>query len=321
VGLKSEELRRRAEALLAVAPSADRRKVLAAYQPVVHMRGDASRGKEAFTKRCAQCHFFEGTGRRVGPELASVKDRSPAALLIAILDPNQAVESRYVEYAAELTDGRVFSGIVADETSTSLTLIGPEEKRQSILRSDLESLRSTGRSLMPEGLEKDLTQQDLADIIAFVGKSQPPRQFPGNAPAIVHAAADGTIALSATQARIYGPRLIFELKHQNLGWWATPNDRGEWTFESPAAGKYRIRLDYACTDSAAGNVFLLKIAGQEVHGKIASTGTWDDYQQVEIGELELPGGSCEAVMQSADHIHEALFDLRTIMLVPVKPSR
>jgi hypothetical protein len=240
--------------------------------------------------------------------------------MVAILDPNQAVESRYVEYAVEFTDGRVFSGIVADETSTSLTLIGPEEKRQSILRSDIESLRSTGRSLMPEGLEKDLSQQDLADIIAFVGKSEPPHQFPCNSPSIVRAAPDGTFTLAAAHARIYGPRLLFEIKHQNLGWWLTPNDRGEWTLESPAAGKYHVRLDYACADSDAGNVFLLRIAGQELRGKVAGTGTWDDYQQIDIGEIDLPAGSCEARMEVATHTYGALFDLRTIVLVPAKPS-
>jgi hypothetical protein len=170
-------------------------------------------------------------------------------------------------------------------------------------------------------LEKDLTQQDLADIIAYVGKSEPPRQFPGNAPAVVRAAPDGTIALSAAQARIYGPRLLFEIKHQNLGWWITPNDRGEWTFESSAAGKYRLRLDYACADNSAGNVFLLRIAGQELRGKVAGTGTWDDYQQIDIGEVDLPAGSCEGVAQAAGPTHEALFDLRTIVLVPADKPR
>ena len=315
--LKNDRLRRRAEALLSVAPNADRRKVLDAYQPVLHMPGDGSRGKELFVKRCAQCHFFEGIGHRVGPEIASIKDRSPAALLVAILDPNRAVESRYLEYAAELTDGRVFSGIVAEETSTSLTLFGPEEKRQSILRSDLESLRSTGRSLMPEGLERDFKPQDLADIIAFVGKAEPPRQFAGNTPAVVRAGADGAITLTAAQARIFGPRLIFEIEHQNLGWWKQPGDRAEWTCETPAAGKYRVRLDYACANDAAGNEFVFKVAGQELRGKVAGTGTWDDYQQLDIGEIELPAGSCEVAMQSAGRIHEALLDLRAVVLAPI----
>ena len=313
--LKNDGLRRRAEKLLAVAPTANRRQVLDAFQPVLHMRGDAAHGKELFAKRCAQCHRYNDVGNLVGPEIASVKDRSPASLLVAILDPNQAVENRYMEYAVTLADGRVFSGIVAEESSNALTLVGPEAKRQSILRGDIESLQNTRRSLMPEGLEKDLKQQDLADIIAYLGKSEPPRQFTGNSPAVVKAGSDGTLKLSAAEARIYGPRLIFEIKHQNLGWWIRPEDRAEWTCET-AAGKYHVRLDYACTNSAAGNEFVLKIAGHELRGKVAATGTWDDFQQIEIGEVELPAGSCEVSMQSAGPIREALFDLRTIVLTP-----
>jgi putative membrane-bound dehydrogenase-like protein len=317
--LKNRELRSRAEKLLAVVPAADRKRVIEAYQDVLHMTGDADRGKQLFTQRCSQCHFYEGIGHRVGPELASVKDRSPASLLVRILDPNAAVESRYLEYRVELLDGRVFSGIIAEESTTSLTLIGPEEKRQAILRSDIESITSTRRTLMPEGFEKDLKPQDVADIIAFVGKSEPPRQFAGNAPAIVRAEAGGTLNLAAAQARIFGPRLIFETKHQNLGWWMRPADRAEWTCEVPAAGTYRVLLDYACAPSAAGNEFVLKAAGHQLRGTATSTGTWDDYRQVDIGQLDLPAGQCELSMQSAGPIHAALFDLRTIVLTPIMP--
>ncbi|HKD35492.1 MAG TPA: hypothetical protein VKB78_01790, partial [Pirellulales bacterium] len=315
--LKNESLRRRADRLLTVTPNADRRRVVESYQPIIHMHGDSARGKEVFTKRCSQCHFYEGIGHRVGPEITSIKDRSPAALVIAILDPNRSVESRYVEYVAELSDGRTFSGIVAEETTNSITLVGPEEKRQTILRTDIESLRSAGRSLMPEGLEKDLQPLDLADIIAFVGKSEPPHEFPGNSPGVVKADSSGTIVLAATRSRIYGPRMIFEVKHQNLGWWARPEDHAEWTCETHAAGKYRVSLDYACASEAAGNEFALKIAEQEFRGKIAGTGTWDDYRQIDVGEVQLPAGQTDVVIQSAGPIRSALMDLRTIVLTPI----
>ncbi len=315
-GVKNKQLRERAEKLLAIQPSGDRGKVVDAHQPVAHMAGVATHGKELFAKRCAQCHRYEEVGNLVGPEIASIKDRSPAALIVAILDPNRAVEDRYYEYRLELTDGRVFTGIIAEETATSLTLIGPEAKRQSVLRSDIQSLQNTRRSLMPEGLEKDLGPQDLADIIAYLGKTEPPHQFPGNSPAVVRAGQNGSLELTAAKARIFGSRLIFEVKYQNLGWWMRPDDRAEWTCEVPATGKYRVKLDYACVDSAAGNEFVLKVAGHELRGKVAGTGTWDDYRQVDIGAIELTAGSCEVSMQSAGQIHEAVFDLRTVILKP-----
>lgn len=318
--LKNDKLRRRAEALVAIAPAGARRQVLEAHQLVLHAAGSAAHGKELFAKRCAQCHRYEDVGNRVGPEIASIKDRSPAALLEAILDPNAAVEDRYVEYRAELTDGRVFSGIIAEETSTSLTLIGPEAKRQSLLRGEIEALKNTRRSLMPEGLEKDLSQQDLADILAYLGKSEPPRQFPGNSPAVVRAEPNGTLKLAATKARIFGSRLIFEIKYQNLGWWLHPDDHAEWTCDVPAAGKYRVRLDYACANEAAGNMYLITIAGHPFRGKVAGTGTWDDYRKIDLGEVNLPAGPCEVAAQSAAPLREALFDLRTIELEPTKAT-
>ena len=104
----------------------------------------------------------------VGPNLASLTNRSPESLLTAILDPSSSVEARYLNYTAVTTNGKILTGILATETASSLTFIAAQNKSETILRSDIEELRSTGKSLMPEGLEKEATTQDLADIIAFV---------------------------------------------------------------------------------------------------------------------------------------------------------
>ena len=90
-------------------------------------------------------------------------------LLVAILDPNRAVEPRYMEYSAITGEGRVYSGIIAAEAGNSLTLIDAHANRHTLLRDDLDELVSTGQSLMPVGLE-DLLQQpeELLDLIAYV---------------------------------------------------------------------------------------------------------------------------------------------------------
>jgi putative heme-binding domain-containing protein len=88
--------------------------------------------------------------------------------MIAVLDPNQGVEGKYLSYAAVTKDGRTFSGMIVEETATSITLARPDGKREVLLRIDIEQLASSGKSFMPEGLEKDLSPQDLADVIAFV---------------------------------------------------------------------------------------------------------------------------------------------------------
>jgi putative heme-binding domain-containing protein len=129
------------------------------------------RGTAIFEKKCAACHKLGAVGSDVGPNLAALTDRAPRSLLAAILDPSRAVEARYVSYLAVTTDGRSLTGILETETGNSITLLGEQAKRQTILRADLELLRSSGKSLMPDGLERDLSPQDLADLIAVVARA------------------------------------------------------------------------------------------------------------------------------------------------------
>jgi putative membrane-bound dehydrogenase-like protein len=161
-------LRERAERLLRESIKPDRQKVLDAFAPTESLTGDPSRGAALFTKLCATCHQHNNIGRVVGPDLKSLADKSPQALLVAIIDPNRAVEAKFTNYVAELNDGQVLTGILSAETGTSITLLGSDAKPQQILRSQLKILRSQGISLMPENLEAGSAPQDLADLIAFI---------------------------------------------------------------------------------------------------------------------------------------------------------
>ena len=89
-------------------------------------------------------------------------------LLLAILDPNQAVESRYVGYTAVTKSGRELSGIIVAESPHSITLRNATSAEEVILRSDLNELTASGLSLMPEGFEKSFKPQDFADLIAYL---------------------------------------------------------------------------------------------------------------------------------------------------------
>jgi putative heme-binding domain-containing protein len=91
--------------------------------------------------------------------------------MTAILDPNRSVEARYINYLAVTKNGLTMTGVLASETGNSVTLLGPDGKQQVILRTDLEELVSSNKSVMPEGLERDLRPQDLADLIAFIRSS------------------------------------------------------------------------------------------------------------------------------------------------------
>src|SRR5262249_19120962 len=89
-------------------------------------------------------------------------------LLVYILDPNREVAPNYVNYSVAMDNGRVLSGIIAEESSSSLVLKRAEGASDVVPRDRIESIASTRVSLMPEGLENGLTHQDLADLIAFV---------------------------------------------------------------------------------------------------------------------------------------------------------
>lgn len=154
-----------AKKVLAEAPS-NRKEVVANYQPTLELTGDPVRGKMLLAKTCFQCHRLGTTGHQVGPDFASVQNKSAADLIIAILDPNREAQPQYQTYTAVTKQGQIHAGLIASETSASLTLKRAEAKEDVILRDTLDELVSNGVSLMPEGLEKDIDQQQLADIIA-----------------------------------------------------------------------------------------------------------------------------------------------------------
>ena len=313
-----QAIARRASIILKTPPPTDRGRVLEAHKVVIQLEGDRERGKTLYRKHCANCHRLEGVGFLVGPNLAALTDRSPQALLTAMLDPNRAVETKFLEFTALTNDGRQSAGILTRETTTDLTLSAPEGKQFVILRKDIELLRSSGKSLMPVGFEKDLSHQDFADLIQYIREQgPPPKSFPGNRPLVVYPnKADKVLALTAKNCRIYGPALRFEETYGNLGFWSGAQDRAEWTLDVPRAATYEVWMDFACDQGTAGNAFLFRSSTETVKGTVPSTGTWDNYQQKMIGTISLPAGTTELTFQSDGEPGGFLIDLRAIRLRP-----
>ncbi len=171
--------RSRVQKILAsgLVPSRDRAQVVSKYRQVLQIAGSRERGREVFAKVCATCHQAEGRGIDVGPNLATVTSRSPEDLLVHILDPNREVAPNFVNYNVATVQGRVISGIIAEESASAIVLKRSEGATDAIPREQIEQVQSTGVSLMPEGLENVLTVRDFADLIAFVRtirKTPPP---------------------------------------------------------------------------------------------------------------------------------------------------
>jgi len=161
-------VRERASKLLGNSTLSQRNDVVAAYQPALEMKGDASRGQAIFKKQCMVCHKIGGEGHEVGPNLTAIKARGPEFILLNILDPSREVNPEFVDYALVTTDGVVKTGLIASESPTAITLKRSEGVTESVLRLDIEELQSSGRSIMPDGLEKQIDPQGMADLIAYL---------------------------------------------------------------------------------------------------------------------------------------------------------
>jgi putative heme-binding domain-containing protein len=319
---RTRSVRERAEKVFAGAVETNRQKLVEAYlAAATSTGGDATRGKTAFAKRCANCHKLEGAGHAVGPDLAPLTHKAAEYLLTAVLDPNRAVEDRYLEYVVQTTDGRQLTGILVEETGASLTLAAPEGKQVTVSRGELEQIKSSGKSLMPEGIERDVPPAEMADILAYLKQSAPPpKQLALNQPEIVQPFNDGSIRLFASNCRAYGPTIKMEETWRALGWWNSQEDHCAWTFDVPqgASGSYRVTLEYSCADDAAGNTVVVESNGQTLTGTVASSGGWEKFRGWNIGMLQLAEGRGELLVRSSGPIKGALFDLGGVRLVPVR---
>ncbi len=154
--------------VLSAKVSTDRAEVLSRFKPVIKLDGDAKRGSVLFKKLCINCHKVNNEGHDVGPKLASITNKTKEALLASIIDPSAAVEASYFNYSILTEDGRTLSGKLETETATGITLLAAEGKRTTVLRDDIELLKASRKSLMPDGLEQDLGLQDVSDLIQYV---------------------------------------------------------------------------------------------------------------------------------------------------------
>jgi putative heme-binding domain-containing protein len=314
---KDAVIRERAVKLLAAAVNPDRQKVVEEYQSALSLAGDRGRGKTVFTQRCATCHLLDGVGHAVGPDLAQMQNKAASAFLIAILDPNQAVDPRYVQYLAATKSGRQHTGILVGETATSITLKEQDGKDTSLLRSELEALESTGKSLMPEGLEKDISKQEMADLIAYLGEKGPAaKKVAGNTPAVVAPEKDGSLRLLATTCEIYGGEITFEPEFKNIGMWHGEHDHVAWTMQVKKAGRYDVYLDWACDNASAGNTLLVECGSEAFKHRVGKTGGWDKYQRVLVGQLKMAPGTQRLTLRPHGPLQGALLDLRGMLLVP-----
>lgn len=153
---------------LAGALPANREDVLKHYAAAASGKGDPVKGALIFAKQCATCHRVGNQGLDVGPDISDTRTKTEVMLLNDILNPNAAIDNNYLGVVVTLKSGRTVTGMVRATNAASLTLVRAENQVEAIPQNDIEEWTSTGQSYMPEGLEKNITVAEMADLLAYL---------------------------------------------------------------------------------------------------------------------------------------------------------
>ncbi|HUF62494.1 MAG TPA: c-type cytochrome, partial [Verrucomicrobiales bacterium] len=164
----SNRVREAAAGIAEIFSSEERSEVAKRFAAVSAEGGNFDAGKTLFQEHCSACHRFRDVGTRVGPDLDGLTERSPEALATGIFDPNRNAQANYMVFVVELKDGRQLAGLIEEEGDTSFTVRGLDGSQQILLRREVESLRGTGRSLMPDGMEAVIDLEQFADLVAYL---------------------------------------------------------------------------------------------------------------------------------------------------------
>ena len=151
-----------------------RQTIVERYQSALKLTGDKQRGKVVFTNSaCFTCHQTpEADGFAVGPDLTTFKNAGNESIIKNLFDPNAEVAPQYQAFAFSLTNGESLSGIIAHEDTRDVTIrmVGGAEK--TVSRKEIAGMKSLGQSLMPEGMESILTNQDVADLLSYISTAE-----------------------------------------------------------------------------------------------------------------------------------------------------
>jgi uncharacterized repeat protein (TIGR03806 family) len=141
---------------------------------ILSLTGDASQGKRVFFETdgvaCKSCHRIHQDGKEVGPELTTIgKKQTRAELLESILEPSKRIDNKFVTYVVETVDGRVLTGLIVSRDKKEVVLRDATNKLLHVAVDEIEQLVTRQQSLMPDLLLRDMTAQQVADLLAYLG--------------------------------------------------------------------------------------------------------------------------------------------------------
>jgi putative membrane-bound dehydrogenase-like protein len=165
---KNEEIKSQATTLFKEMGAGDRMKVYEEYKSILALKPDPKNGHAIFTKTCTGCHMFGGEGHVVGPDLTGIRNQPKEVLLLHIVVPEYEIMPTYTCYNVETKDGMSYTGLLAAETPSAITLRQALGHEENIQRANIASMSASRLSLMPDELEKTMSKQDLADLLDFL---------------------------------------------------------------------------------------------------------------------------------------------------------
>ena len=141
---------------------------MATYEKALTLKGDATKGQVKYAQICVACHRSGGQGVQVGPDMVTFKTAGKDSVLKNILDPHAEVAPQYVAYTVTLKNSEVLVGMIASEGSDDVTLRMPGGVERTVKRSEVKGMAGLGASLMPLGLEAQITVEEMADLLEYV---------------------------------------------------------------------------------------------------------------------------------------------------------
>jgi putative heme-binding domain-containing protein len=130
--------------------------------------GHPNDGHALFTKHCGICHRLFGEGNQIGPDLTAADRKNLRVLLPNVVDPSAVIRPEYRTYNVVLHDGRILNGLLADSNVETITVLDAKNQRTVVKRGDVEELRPSELSLMPENVLAPLNNQEIRDLFAYL---------------------------------------------------------------------------------------------------------------------------------------------------------
>jgi putative heme-binding domain-containing protein len=139
--------------------------------PATLAAADLSAGRQVYQRVCANCHVLFGQGGKVGPDLTGAQRSNLNYLLENIVDPSATVSENFRMAVVITVDGRVLNGVLAEKTDRTVTVATPTD-RIVLAVDEIEEIRSSNLSIMPEGQLDLLTADQARDLVAYLMSPQ-----------------------------------------------------------------------------------------------------------------------------------------------------